>query len=89
MLPFAVLLIIQSFKIVFYHTSLKYRDIRHGDPVALNHFIFCAESLAILIKQSKNTTGIFAYDREHNISQYVDDMSLILDISASFLLNAF
>lgn len=64
------------------------RGCRQGDPVAPYLFILCAEILAILIKQNKDIRGIFVYDREHKISQYADDTSLILDGSASSLFNA-
>lgn len=64
------------------------RGCRQGDPVAPYLFILCAEILAILIKQNKDIRGIFVYDREHEISQYADDTSLILDGSASSLFYA-
>lgn len=64
------------------------RGCRQGDPVAPYLFILCAEILAILIKQNKDIRGICVYDREHKISQYADDTSLILDGSASSLFNA-
>lgn len=61
------------------------RGCRQGDPVAPYLFIVCAEILAILIKQNRDIRGIFVYDREHKISQYADDTSLIIDGSASSL----
>ena len=64
------------------------RGCRQGDPVAPYLFILCAEILAILIKQNKDIKGIFVYDKEHKLSQYADDTSLILDGSASSLFNA-
>ena len=71
-----------------YNSSLKYNLDAAGDPVAPYLSILCAEILAILIKQNKDIKGIFVYDKEHKLSQYADDTSLILDGSASSLFNA-
>lgn len=80
---------LQFLKAAFYHNSLKYRNgCQQGYPVSPYLFILCAEILAILIEQNKDIRGIFVYDREHKISPYADDTSLVLNGSASSLFNA-
>lgn len=61
------------------------RGCRQGDPIAPYLFLLCAEILSILIKQNKKIKGITIGSKEHKISQYADDTSLILDGSPTSL----
>jgi hypothetical protein len=51
-------------------------------------FLLVAEILSILIKQNKDIKGITIGDKEHKISQYVDDTSLSLDGTPKSLFSA-
>ena len=64
------------------------RGCREGDTVAPYLFILCAEILSILIKQNTDINGIFIDNKEHKISQYANDTSLVLDGSPKSLFAA-
>ena len=64
------------------------RGCRQGDPVSPYIFLFCAEVLAILLKNNKDIKGIVINDKEHVISQFADDTTLILDGSRKSLISA-
>ena len=64
------------------------RGCRQGDPVAPYIFLLCAEILSILIKNNEGINGIVVNDKEHVISQFADDTSLILDGSQKSLMSA-
>ena len=64
------------------------RGCRQGNPVAQYLFILCAEILTIFIKQNTDIKGIFIDNKEHKISQYADDTSLVLDGSPKSLFAA-
>lgn len=49
-------------------------------------FSICAKILAILIKQNIDIIGIIINSNEHNIFQYADDTSLILEDSLNHIL---
>lgn len=61
------------------------RGCRQGDPIAPYLFLLCAEILSILLKQNNKIKGITIGSKEHKISQYADDTSLILDGSPTSL----
>lgn len=65
-----------------------YRGCRQGDPIAPYLFILCAEILAILVKQNTCIKGIVVNGKEHKISQYADDTTLLLDGSPKSLFAA-
>ena len=60
------------------------RDSRQGDPIS-NVFLFCAEMLAVKIKNNRNIRGIAISDTEYKTTQYADDTSVILDGSEKSL----
>ena len=47
-------------------------------------FLLCAEILSILIKNNEGINGIVVNDKEHVISLFADDTTLILDGSQKF-----
>ena len=55
-----------------------------GDPIS-NVFLFCAEMLAVKIKNNRNIRGIAISDTEYKTTQYADDTSVILDGSEKSL----
>ena len=55
------------------------------DPLSPYIFIICAEFLANKIRNNKNIKGINVANSEHKISQYADDMSILLDGSEKSL----
>ena len=55
------------------------RGCRQGDPISPYIFILCAEILSHKIRHNKNVKGITINGREHKISQFADDTSLLLD----------
>ena len=65
-----------------------HRGCRQGDPIAPYLFLLTAEILGILIKNNTNINGIIINNKEHKISQYADDTSLILDGSKNSLFSA-
>ena len=64
------------------------RGCRQGDPVSPYILLLCAEVLAILLKNNKDIKGIVINDKEHIISQFADDTTLILDGSRNSLISA-
>ena len=61
---------------------------RQGYPVSPYIFLLCAEVLAILLKNNKDIKGIVINDKDHIISQFADDTTLILDSSRKSLISA-
>ena len=53
------------------------RGCRQGDLVSPYIFVICAEILGIAIRENKRIKGITIFRREHKISQYADDTTLL------------
>ena len=70
----------------FFHLS---RGVRQGCPLSPYLFILCAEVLSSAIRKEKSIKGIQALDTECKISQYADDITLLLDGSELSLQKAF
>jgi len=64
------------------------RGAKQGDPIAAYLFILCAEILSIMIKNNKLIKGITIENIEHNLTQFADDTTLILDGSKESLQSA-
>ena len=56
---------------------------RQGDPILPYLFILCAEVLAYKIRKDKEIKGVQILDSEFKISQFADDISLILEVERS------
>ncbi len=54
------------------------RGVRQGDPLSPYLFVIAVEILAIIIKRNKNITGYTTGSHELKLTQYADDMTLIL-----------
>ena len=65
-----------------------YRGVRQGDPLSPYLFIIATELLSLTISQNKSISGIKVGDKEHKMTQYADDLTLILTDKKS-LENAF
>ena len=59
------------------------RGCRQGDPVSPYLFVIVAEILAEAIRSNKNIEGITIYKKEHKISLYADDTTLITKANES------
>ena len=57
------------------------RGFRQSHPFSPYIFILCAEIMAIKIKENPKLKGIKVLHSEHEISQFPDDTSVILDRS--------
>ena len=63
------------------------RGCRQGDPVSPYLFVIAAEVLAEAIRSNKNIEGIKIYKKEHKISLYADDTTLITKANVSSIRN--
>ena len=61
------------------------RGCRQEDPISPYLFILCAEILGKMVKKNSEIKGIFINGKEYKLSQYADDMQLILDGSEKSL----
>ena len=64
------------------------RGCRQGDLFSPYIFILCAEILAILIRNNVSIKGIKIGNEQFLITQYADDMSLLLDGSEKSLVHS-
>ena len=55
------------------------RGCRQGDPISPYLFILCVEIFATMIRQNKNIKGILIGETEYKISQYADDIEIMLE----------
>ena len=63
------------------------RGCRQGDPVSPYLFVIAAEILAEAIRSNKNIEGIKIYNKEHKISQYAEDTTLITKANENSIRN--
>ena len=61
------------------------KGLRWRDPISAYMLILCTEILNIKIRNSKNIFEIKIKDEEHIISQFADDITLLLDGSENSL----
>ena len=54
------------------------RGCRQGDPISPYIFLICSEILACMIRQNPNIKGYVILNKENKITQFADDMSLVL-----------
>ena len=55
------------------------RGAKQGDPIAAYLYIICGEVLSILIRNNKSIKGIIMGEVEHKLTQFADDITLLLD----------
>ena len=55
-----------------------HRGVRQGDPLSPYIFIIAVEILALVIKQSRKIRGVKVNSKEIKVTQYADDLTLIL-----------
>ena len=54
------------------------RGVRQGDPISPYIFIIAVEILALVIKQNRKIRGLKVNSKEIKMTQYADDLTLIL-----------
>ena len=55
------------------------RGCRQGDPIASLEFLVCGHFLCLLILGDQNIKGIKVKGKEHKLTQFADDTTLLLD----------
>ena len=60
---------------------LLHRGCRQGDPISPYIFILCAEYLALAFKKEENFKGIKLLNKDHRLSLYADDTSILMEAS--------
>ena len=61
------------------------RGCRQGDPISPYLFNLCAEILGKMVRKDKDIKGIYINGKEYKLSQYADDIQLLLDGSEKSL----